>query len=212
MATVAGVDEAGRGCVIGPLVIAGVLFQKETIEELRHLGVKDSKKLTAKKRSELDIEIKSIAEEYSFFDLQPKEIDKVVNRGVPLRKLNYLEAMVMGKVIRDLHPDVAFVDPADVVIDRYVKQIRRVLPFNLHMVCEKHADDKFLVVSAASILAKVRRDRFIEDLRERYGNFGSGYCSDWKTIEYLESWFNEHDYCPSFIRASWSTVKRIRGA
>jgi ribonuclease HII len=212
MVTVAGVDEAGRGCVIGPLVIAGVLFQKEIIEELGHLGVKDSKKLTAKKRRELDIEIKDIAKEYNFFDLQPKEIDKVVNRGEPLRKLNYLEAMGMGKVIRDLRPDVAFVDPADVLVDRYVKQIRRVLPFKLHMVCEKHADDKFLVVSAASILAKVRRDQFIEDLRERYGDFGSGYCSDWKTIEYLESWFNEHDHCPSFIRASWSTVKRIRGA
>ncbi len=211
MVAVAGVDEAGRGCAIGPLVVAGVLIEEERLPDLSTLGVRDSKKLSPGRREALAVEIRKLAIKWSFFDLGPRAIDLVVNRGVKLRKLNYLEAMAMAKVIRDLRPDVAFVDPADVVVERFVDQIRRVLPSRPEVHSEFHADAKFPVVSAASILAKVRRDRIVAELRERHGDFGSGYCSDGKTIAFLESWFAENDVCPPFIRGSWSTVKRIRG-
>ncbi|MFB0558644.1 MAG: ribonuclease HII [Candidatus Bathyarchaeia archaeon] len=211
MSKVAGVDEAGRGCAIGPLVVAGVLFDEGRLDELESLGVKDSKQLSPKRRVVLASEIKSMASRWYAFDLQPRAIDIVVNRGVKLRKLNYLEAMAMAKVIRELRPDRVYVDPADVVVDRFVGQILRVLPFRPKVVSEKKADIKFPIVSAASILAKVRRDRLVAEFRERYGDFGSGYCSDRKTIGFLESWFRENDACPPFIRSSWATVRRIRG-
>jgi ribonuclease HII len=211
MVRVAGVDEAGRGCAIGPLVVAGVIFEEDRLSDLEELGVKDSKKLSPRKRESLAVEIEKMAIGRSYFDLQPKAIDLVVNRGVKFRRLNYLEAMAMAKVIRDLAPNEAFVDPADVVIERFVGQILRVLPSRPSIVSERHADAKFPVVSAASILAKVRRDRLIKELRREHGDFGSGYCSDWKTIAFLESWFRDNKECPPFIRGSWSTVKRIRG-
>ncbi len=211
MSKVAGVDEAGRGCAIGPLVVAGVLFEEEMLDDLESLGVKDSKRLSPKKRLALAPEIKSLASGFSAFDLQPWAIDIVVNRGVKLRKLNYLEAMAMAKVISELRPDRAYVDPADVVVERFVGQISRVLPFRPQIFSEKKADSKFPVVSAASILAKVRRDRLVAELRDRYGDFGSGYCSDMKTVDFLESWFRENDACPHFVRGSWATVRRIRG-
>jgi len=210
MKMVAGVDEAGRGCVIGPLVVAGTLFHEEVVDELAAMGVRDSKKLTPRKREALEPQIKEIAHRWGVFELQPRAIDVVVNRGVVLRKLNYLEAMAMAKVIRDLSPDVAIVDPADVVVDRYVRQIKRVLPSSVEVHSENKADDKFPVVSAASIVAKVRRDEIIRGLREEYGDFGSGYCSDRKTVSFLESWFEENEACPPFIRGSWAPVKRIR--
>ena len=211
MVTVAGVDEAGRGCAIGPLVVAGVVFDEERLPDLKPMGVKDSKQLSPKKREELAVEIENLATDWSYFELQPAAIDHVVNRSVKFRRLNYLETMAMAKVIRDLGPDKAFVDPADVVIERFVGQILRVLRVKPIVISEIHADAKFPAVSAASILAKVRRDRETKKLRERYGDFGSGYCSDRKTVAFLESWFMENDTCPPFIRGSWSTVKRLRG-
>lgn len=208
--TVAGVDEAGRGCVIGPLVVACALFNESKIDDLRLIGVRDSKQLSPKRREVLAIETKALAVKWAFFDLQPWAIDLVVERAQKYRKLNYLEAMAMAKVIRDLHPDKVYIDPADVDPSRFQDQILRVLPWRPEVVCESHADAKFPVVSAASILAKVRRDRIVGELREKYGDFGSGYPSDWKTVSFLESWFRENNSCPPFIRGSWKTVKRIR--
>lgn len=212
MSLIAGVDEAGRGCVIGPLVIAGVLVRDESIDDLRALGVRDSKALSPRRRESLDAEIRAMALDHRFFFLQPRTIDTVVNRGVKLRKLNYLETMAMAKVIRDLRPDEAYIDPADVVIERFVDQILRVLPWRPVIVSEYKADAKYPVVSAASILAKVMRDGIVAELRGRFGDFGSGYPSDPKTVGFLESWFNENEECPPFVRCSWSTVRRIRGA
>jgi len=212
MVKVAGVDEAGRGPAIGPLVVGGVLFDEETAKVLPSMGVKDSKKLSPKRRESLELEIMDLADSWAFFDLQPRTIDKVVNRGVVYRKLNYLEAMAMAKVIRDLAPHRAIVDPADTVIDRFVGDIKRVIPPWIEVHGESHADDIYPVVSAASILAKVRRDRFVAELREEHGDFGSGYSSDRKTVSFLESWFEDRDDCPPFMRCSWATIKRLRAA
>jgi ribonuclease HII len=120
--------------------------------------------------------------------------------------------MAMAKVIRDLRPDTAYVDPADVVAERYGEQILRVLPWKPEMVCEKKADVKYPVVSAASILAKVRRDRIVASYKESYGDFGSGYPSDWRTVEFLKDLLEKTEDLPPFVRQSWSTIRRMRRA
>lgn len=210
MGTVAGVDEAGRGCAIGPLVVAGILIEESGVDELRRMGVRDSKRLSPRRREALASEIEAVAR-YAYFYLQPRAIDRVVERNERLRKLNYLEAMAMARVIRDLRPDRAYVDAADVLPERFARQILRVLPEKPAMICEHRADVNYPVVSAASIIAKVRRDSIIAELRREHGDFGSGYCSDRRTISFLEAWFRREDRCPPFIRASWATVRRIRG-
>ncbi|MBT3285426.1 ribonuclease HII [Candidatus Bathyarchaeota archaeon] len=206
--TIAGVDEAGRGCVIGPLVIAGVMFDDDVVGALREIGVKDSKKLSAKKRVKLSVEIKELALGYRFFELSPRTIDKVVFRNVPLRRLNYLETMGMACIIRELKPDEAHIDPCDVVSERVASQIKGVLPFDLVIRCEPRADAKYPATSAASILAKVRRDSHIEELRELHGDFNSGYPSDWRTQNFLRDYFSENKECPDYMRESWSTVQK----
>ncbi len=206
--TIAGVDEAGRGCVIGPLVIAGVLFDDDVVGSLREIGVKDSKKLSAKKRVKLSAEIKELALGYRFFELSPKTIDKVVFRNVPLRRLNYLETMAMAWIIRELKPGEAHVDPCDVVSERVVSQIKDVLPFDLVIRCEPKADAKYPATGAASILAKVRRDSRIEALRELHGDFNSGYPSDWRTQNFIRDYFSENQKCPVYMRESWSTIQK----
>ena len=212
MVIVAGVDEAGRGCALGPLVVAGASFPEDRIQELVDIGVKDSKKLTPRRREGLKPEIEKLANSIHYFELQPWSIDHVVNRGVMYRKLNYLEAMAMANVIRNLRPNIAYVDPADVNIKRFVSEILNVLPDKPNVISEKKADDIYPSVSAASILAKVRRDSRVAKLRELYGDFGSGYCSDRKTVMFLAEYFSIHDECPSWIRGSWATIKRLRKA
>ncbi|MCX6648924.1 MAG: ribonuclease HII [Candidatus Bathyarchaeota archaeon] len=207
---VAGVDEAGRGCFIGPLVVAGASFDSDKIQALVDLGVKDSKKLTAKKRESLAPEIEAIATGVRYFELQPRSIDAVVTRAVKLKKLNYLEAAAMASVIRDLRPEEAYIDASDVDAERYGETILRLLPAKPRLVCEHKADSTYPVVSAASVLAKVRRDAIVAALREEYGDFNSGYPSDEKAVEWLGDWYREHRSWPVIVRQSWAPVKKAR--
>ncbi len=208
---VAGVDDAGRGCVIGPLVVAGILVDEGDLERLRLLGVHDSKRLTPHRREVLASRIKELALDYAYFEIPPWAIDRVVERGVKLRRLNYLEAMAMANVIRRLKPDIAYVDASDIDAERFGCQILSVLREKPRIVSEHEADARYPVVAAASILAKVRRDSIIKELHRLYGDFGSGYPHDPRTVRFLEDWFRRNPReVPPFIRGSWSTVKRIR--
>jgi ribonuclease HII len=206
---IAGVDDAGRGPVIGPLVIAGILIRDDQIPRLRSLGLKDSKLLTPAQRQRLDKEIKEIVVKYAYVDLNPDEIDKVVMARVKLRRLNLLEAQAMARVINELKPDVAYVDASDILEERFGKQIKELLPFNVTIISEHNADVKYPVVSAASILAKVRRDQYIAKLKEIYGDIGSGYPHDEKTIRFLSNWVRQHGSFPDFVRKSWKTIRTL---
>jgi len=209
MALILGIDEAGRGAVIGPLVVAGVLIEEEN-RVLQELGVKDSKLLTPRRRRELSEKIKETVLKYSYFELNPKQIDRVIFLGKKYRRLNYLEMCAMAKIIRDLKPDRVILDSPDVKPDRCVQEIHKMLPFKMEIRSEHHADRIYPVVSAASILAKVRRDTAILDLEKAYCDLGSGYPSDPKTVAFLKRILENGEELPSFVRSSWATVKRLR--
>jgi len=209
---IAGVDDAGRGPIIGPLVIAGVLVEEDRIRDLRDMGVKDSKLLTPKTRTSLSGKIKDLATGVSLVEAEPKEIDEVVLHGGKLRKLNFLEAKMMAEVINNLAPEEAFVDASDVNEERYGQTIAEFLKPELtaiKIVSRHHADRTYPIVSAASIIAKVRRDEAVETLRKEYGDFGSGYISDSKTLDFLREWRRSHNVYPSIVRLSWKTIKQI---
>jgi ribonuclease HII len=205
---VAGVDEAGRGCVIGPLVVAGIAVQEENLRALIDLGVKDSKLLTAKKREGLFSEITKIGA-FHIEKLQPFEVDKVVNRGAVNHKLNRLEAQTMAKVIDFLNPDQVYVDAADVVEGKFRNHILERLNCNPTLISKHKADLIYPVVSAASIIAKVTRDSDVAQLRGEFGDFGSGYMHDPKTLAFLESWVASNDDYPACVRKSWKPAKRV---
>ncbi|MBS7607370.1 ribonuclease HII [Candidatus Bathyarchaeota archaeon] len=206
---ICGVDDAGRGPVIGPLVIAGILVDERGLNDLVRLGVKDSKLLSPKRREYLAGEILRIVGDYRIVKVPPSEIDHVVKHGGRLNRLNRLEAHVMASIIRELKPDIAYVDASDIFPERFKQHIAEELPFTIEIVSEHKADKIYPVVSAASIIAKVERDREIENLKRIYGDFGSGYAADPKTILFLKRWIEEHGSCPDFARSSWKTVKRL---
>ncbi len=207
---IAGVDEAGRGCVIGPLVIAGILIKQENLQTLKQLGVKDSKMLSAKRREALFPEILRVAEKNVIVKLQPRQIDTVVESGRRLHKLNRLEAEHMAQIINTLQPDEAQVDAADVLEDRFKHHIQERLTIKAIVTSEHKADRIYPAVSAASIVAKVTRDREIATLTVEHGDFGTGYLTDPKTTAFLKQLLQTNEEYPDYVRKSWKPAKRAK--
>ena len=203
---VGGVDEAGRGSIIGPLVVAGISFRKSAISELRKIGVKDSKALTSKSRISLYAQLKEMANSICIYKINCNVIDD----NVYLKRLNKLEAKMMAHVINNLHADEVYVDSCDVNPDRYGHCIRSYLPaVNQKLRSMHHADRINTVVSAASIVAKIARDEAIENIRKTHSNIGSGYPSDNKTMGFIREWIFKHKYPPSFARKSWRPLRQM---
>lgn len=200
---VCGVDDAGRGSMAGPLVIAGVSISKSKLRKLSSIGVKDSKKLSPKSRDLLYEKIIEFADSYYVVKINPKIIDKSVQK----HGLNDLEAKYMAKVISKLHPDESYVDSCDVNPKRFGKLISG-LSKNSKVHSHHHADSKFVIVSAASILAKVTRDKEIEKLKKNY-DLGSGYPSDAKTVSFVHEYYSKNQVLPEFIRKSWKPIKDL---
>jgi ribonuclease HII len=142
--------------------------------------------------------------------LPPAEIDQVVETKKKLHKLNRLEAHAMAKVIETLKPDIAYVDASDVLAERFKEHIAEKLPFKVKIVSEHKADATYPVVSAASIIAKVERDRAVQELTKKYGDMGAGYPSDPRTIRFLENWITKYGLYPDFVRKSWKPAKRLK--
>ena len=205
---IVGLDETGRGPVLGPMVLCGVAFKPEVMEELEAARVRDSKLLSPRRRSTLARLIQGKAAKCEIIELSPAEIDEL--RLVKKINLNELTAIQFARIIDRLKPEVAYIDSADVNADRFGKTIQQYLKTRTKLVVEHAADAKYAVVGAASILAKVRRDQRIDELKKKYGELGSGYSSDPRTIHFLERWVRERGSLPPFARKSWETAQRIQ--
>jgi ribonuclease HII len=199
---ICGVDEAGKGSVLGPLVVAAVAVLSE--DALDDLGVKDSKLLSPKERERLYPLIRKRCR-VATIRLDAREIDAIRAQMT----LNSAVARAHAQVIAKFSPARAYVDACDVNCFRYAEMVKNNLDQVCEIVSEHHADEKFPVVSAASIVAKVTRDRAIATLSKKYGEIGSGYPSDPVTIRFLNSWIDEYKTPPPIARKSWKTVSAI---
>lgn len=185
------------------MVLAGVLIDESKEEDLKSIGVKDSKLLTPRKRYFLYGKIKKIVKAYKIVKAEPYEIDKLNHHGI---NLNYLEALKAAEIINYLRPDRVYLDCPSPNIKAWKSDVYENLKHKkVELVVEHHADQKFPSVSAASILAKVIRDYEIKKIKEKIGvNFGSGYSSDPITREFLK---HNIDKYPEIFRKTWSTYK-----
>jgi ribonuclease HII len=209
---VGGIDEAGRGCVLGPLAVAGISIEQSRLDDLLALGVKDSKMLSVRQRESLYPEIVRLCERVEVSCIPPKLIDRYVQRGKKYRRLNYLEAIHMAKVIDLLGVEEVYVDAPDANPTRFQMELEGLILSSSRkprIIAEHKADVNYAVVSAASIVAKIERDSAIAELRGIHGDFGSGYPSDPDTIAFLESWVRDNNSQPEFARKSWKTWERI---
>ena len=202
---ICGVDEAGKGPVIGPLVVAAV--KVKNAKDIENIGVKDSKQLTPNKRKELAEIIKSEFD-YAVEIIKAEVVDQYRRRN----KLNELNREAFERLISKLNPNVAYVDAADVNEQRFGSQIKNNLTNknDTDVISMHKADAKIDVVAAASIIAKETREREVEKIKGEIGDFGSGYPSDEKTIKFLKTFYADNGKWPTGTRKSWKTLERIR--
>jgi len=201
-----GVDEAGRGCVIGPLFLAAFAITEDDylIDKLNSLGVRDSKLLLSKKRDELAKEIKKIAHYYKVARISPRLIDGF--------SINDLEIKFSARLVSELAPAKVYLDvPAsgagirnycNSVISLCVNSAPKVIGAN-------KMDSTNVLVAAASILAKSEREKHLKILKKKYGDFGSGYPADPVTINWLKDWRKTQGRWPRIVRKKWTTLQNI---
>jgi len=206
---ICGIDEAGRGPVIGPMVVAGVWIEESDEEKLLRAGVKDSKTLTPGRREEIAAYIKNNFI-HEVVVIEASDIDD-------LRKtmtINELEAYIFARVANKNFARIYFIDSAGNDSKEFGEMIKKNLKYG-EVICEHKADENYPVVSAASIIAKVERDRQIKKISEELEKIinkplGSGYPSDEKTIEFIREWFEKFNEFPPHTRKSWKTLERIK--
>ena len=200
-----GIDEAGRGPVIGPMVIAGVQLDKKAEAKLKGLGVRDSKRIAPKKREVLAEEIRKIAKTVDVVVITAKQIDELMQ----LMTLNQIELNAMVKIMNEIDDIEIFLDlPSNG--PGFMRELNSKLTVpNAKVVAEHKADDKYVVVGAASIIAKTTRDRLVREIEEKHGTLGSGYPADERTINFLKKYLKEHGDLPDFVRHAWSTTQKL---
>lgn len=200
---ICGVDEAGKGSVLGPMVIAAVGCT--SMDDLTSLGVADSKKLSPGRREELS---RIIRGKYPYFIVvrNAEDIDTLRQSMT----MNEIVARAHAEAVDALPCNIAYLDACDVREGRYAVTVSSFLQNNGCKVIARHkADSLFPPVSAASIIAKVERDRLITELSSEYDTIGSGYPSDPVTITFLKQYIGKHKNPPPFARSSWETVKTL---
>jgi len=195
-----------KGPVLGPMIICGIVLNRECLEDLRSEGVKDSKAIRPEGREKLAKILEKKAEKIETVSFRAPEIDRMRTNG---KNLNRIEEMGFVRIIERLDTPVAYIDAASANAEKFSDKIRKELSKETELVVEHRADEKYIQVSAASIVAKVKRDEMVEKLKEKYGEIGSGYPADSLTIEFLERWMEENSELPECARKTWKTAKRI---
>ena len=194
-----GIDEAGRGPLIGPMVMAIVCGDGD---DLKHIGVADSKKLSPRQREFIYSELTGFIQNHTIIGTD--EIDTYVKD----KKLNIMEEIYAIKLISSLPENArVYVDSFDVNEERLEAKLRE--RTGKEVICRHHADATYPQVSAASIVAKVIRDREIEKLHREYGDFGSGYPSDPRTVNFVENAIKNHINIDNIVRHEWKTYKNM---
>jgi ribonuclease HII len=207
-ARVLGLDEAGRGSVLGPLVVGAFCCDEGQLGSLVATGVRDSKRLSPAQREAVYGRLASLGERRSIA-LAPRTIDRYVAHG----GLNELELESFAQLVRELRPDVAFVDACDPNAPRFGHRLAALAGGEVRVVSRHKADRDVPVVSAASIVAKVRRDAALAELRLSVAEpLGTGYPADPATRECVERHARDGGRVPLWMRRSWETVQRVKRA
>lgn len=211
MNLILGIDDAGRGPVIGPMALAGCLVEEETAKEFGKLGVKDSKQITDKRREFLAEIIRKKALAFEVVLVNPDEIDGKNSHGT---NLNDVEAIACAEIINKINKGFkkikVIIDCPSVSIEKWKDFLKTKIETlsNLEIICEHKADRNYIEVSAASILAKSAREKEMDILKEKYGKeIGSGYASDPSTCKFLEKYAEKHKEAGIF-RQTWTTWKK----
>ncbi|MBI5228444.1 ribonuclease HII [Candidatus Micrarchaeota archaeon] len=200
---IAGIDEAGRGPVIGPLVVCCASCRREDEKNLKKYASKDSKQLTKNEREEAYAKLRSFCT-FRWLEISAADLNVMMKTA----SLNDIEARTMAELIKRIGECDIMID----MPDRYSWTFRgRMEAFgikNKKFEAEHKADENYPIVAAASICAKIIRDNKIEEIKKATCDFGSGYPSDPKTRAALMD-KEKIKILEPFIRSKWKTLERL---
>lgn len=205
MTLILGIDEAGRGAVLGPLIVAGVAAEARKAEALWQIGARDSKALSRPRRKTLLRELWQEGLRGRVLVIPPVAIDH--------KNLTCLEFQAMVELVQKLRPARVVLDPpvGPQAIPRFLCQFCQAVQMQAASVqAFPKADAKNPVVATASILAKVVRDGYVGVLHKKFGDFGWGYPGEWRVQEFLRHWVEEHGELPSICRKRWRSVQSLQ--
>lgn len=201
---VLGIDEAGRGCVLGDLVIAGFVADDPDEAALRGAGAADSKAVPAGRRPSCCAQLAALG---------AVEIRRIDPPTIDGGNLNTLEEAAIVDIIRATEPDLVLVDALGhpSTLGRVRQRLLAALPRKLQpqITIEPKADASYAMVGAASLFAKTTRDDALDAWRRSFGDLGSGYPSDPKTRAWLSAWASTGRPWPAFVRSRWATVETL---
>jgi len=214
---IAGIDESGRGSLIGPMILAGVIIDKKYEKDMIKIGVKDSKELSPRRREELAKEIEKIAKDIVILRVPACKIYSYIKKKV---NLNKIEAMKIAEIIEMTNFDKIFIDAPQKINnggmkpDKFIKLILSFLKNpekkKSKIVVDNYLDESIPIVSAASIIAKVERDKQVEELNRKLDiQLINGYPSDPKAIEFVEKNILYGAEPSPYVRWHWSSVGDI---
>ncbi|RLG83283.1 MAG: ribonuclease HII [Thermoprotei archaeon] len=203
---VIGIDEAGRGPVLGDMVIAVAVFREDVLEAINGLGVRDSKLLTPNIREKLVPYIIKYSLAVIVSRISPIEIDHYNLNELTISRIDY----ILGSLSKVIDPFQVRRITIDMITGyrKYSPNYKRYFP-DADVIFEVDADAKYAEVSAASIIAKYYRDQLINELKRYYGEIGSGYPTDQRTINWIKSLYKKGYPPPPFIRRTWGVLEKI---
>ncbi len=207
---ICGIDEAGRGAILGPMVIAGVLLDENDLSKLQSIGVRDSKELTRETRERLFEKIARLCR-FKVYVIEAWSIDYFREREV---NLNQIEAIFFSRILSEFVPNKAYIDSPSVNSGKVKALLKALLLNECELIVETEADKKYPVVSAASIVAKVTRDRIVDSIRKYLGyEIGSGYMGDPNTVEFVKRIVEEKllGIAPYYkiVRKTWKPIEKL---
>jgi ribonuclease HII len=199
-----GVDEAGKGPVLGSMFAAAVRADPATLPD----GVGDSKGIAPARREQLDERIRAAADAVAVAEIPVERIDD------PATDMNSLTVAAHAEALDGVATDglAGMVDAGDTDAERFGRQVADGLEPTVDITAEHGADETDPLVGAASIVAKVARDSHVEDIAAEYGDVGSGYPSDPTTREFLANYVDANGELPDCARTSWSTSQDVLAA
>lgn len=197
-----GIDEAGRGPVIGPLVFCGFVVRESDEKKLKKIGVRDSKELKIDRMREMAYELEKIARSILYIEVEPEIIDR--------KNISYLTFEKFLELINSTAAETIYFDAPvpSRFVQRYIMKLKQAIQRDVEIIGDIKGDKKFPCVSAASICAKVRREERIMELKKNFGDFGSGYPGDEKTRDFLRKLCMNGKF-PEIVRKKWQTLKKI---
>jgi len=201
---VLGIDEAGRGCVLGPLSVASYLVEVDREPALWEAGAADSKTLTHARRIEVRARLAAIG---------TATVRLVEPSAIDAGNMNHLEEAVIADLVREARPDRVVIDALGhpKTLPAVCARLQDMVGPSVRpqWIMEPKADANHATVAAASIFAKTTRDAALAVIDAEFGPVGSGYPSDPETKAWLAAWSASRRPWPHFVRTRWQTIDNL---